>query len=57
MIHISVDPIIILAFLEDKECYGSPEDFLVEIEERLASGDITEEDVKLILQDQQRKSK
>lgn len=57
MIHISVDPIIILAFLEDKECCGSPEDFLLEIEERLASGDITEEDVKLILQDKQSKSR
>lgn len=57
MITINVTNNILIAILDNEGCHESPENFLLELEERLASGDITQEDVNTILQDQQRKSK
>lgn len=57
MITINVTHNILIAILDNEGCHESPENFLLELEERLASGDITQEDVDTILLDQQRKSK
>jgi hypothetical protein len=56
MIHISTDALKILAFVESKESEAlSPEEFLIQLEELLESGDATINDIINIINDHQSK--
>ena len=56
MIHISTDALRILAFVDTQESEAlSPEEFLIQLEELLESGDATINDIINIINDQQSK--
>jgi len=56
MIHISTDALRILAFVDTQESEAlSPEEFLIQLEELLESGDATINDIINIINDHQSK--
>lgn len=56
MIHVSWDPVLILRFHDETQescgnCCKSPEDIIQELEEGIASGELSEDDANTIIQD------